>query len=612
MNETASVASGIASPAIKLNGAPMDGALEANLVRVVVDHDVRLPAMFALTFRDPHESGGQRILAQLGVELGDEATISLAQSAATTQLVKGEVTSLEVEIEATGSYVVVRGYDKAHRLHRGRTARSWTQQKDSEIATEIAEEAGLTANVEDSGSPHDYMVQPGISNWDFLVARATEIGYDLRAADGELHFKKPEKAASGPSAGSLEQMPTKGQIVYGENLVSLRSRVSAVDQVSSVEVRGWDPKTKKAIVSTANGGTTSASVGLDPASSGEGAFVRADRHFAAADSAQTAATALAQRIGSTAAEAEGTIDGDPALKAGDAVNVSGLGSPFDGKYVLASTRHVLDSYGYRTHFVVSGSQNRSLIGLVSGGTPAGTGVGPAFPGAVPALVTNIKGDPDALGRVKVKFPWLSDSLESDWARIVYPGAGTERGLMFTPEVDDEVLVCFEQGDFRRPYVLGGLFNGVDKPKDVSDIVDETSGKVGVRAFTTPAGHRLKFTDSDNNKGIKLETGGSQQESIELDAAGHKITINSSGDVTIETKGTGKVTITAAADMKLEAKTSLELKAPTVKVNGDGKVEVKSTGVLALEGATLSAKGTGTAQIDGGAALTIQGALVKIN
>ena len=116
--------------------------------------------------------------------------------------------------------------------------------------------------------------------------------------------------------------------------------------------------------------------------------------------------------------------------------------------------------------------------------------------------------------------------------------------MSTPEVDDEVLVCFEHGDFRRPYVLGGLFNGVDKPKD-ADIVDEASGKVGVRAFTTRTGHSLKFTDTDDKKGIKLATGGSQQESIELDAAGKKITISSSGDITIDTKGTGKVTITAS-------------------------------------------------------------------
>ena len=94
-------------------------------MRLVVDHDVRLPAMFALTFRDPHELDGTGILKQLGVALGDDVIVSIALNAATTQLMQGEVTSLEVEVEATGLYVVVRGYDKAHRLHRGRKARSW-------------------------------------------------------------------------------------------------------------------------------------------------------------------------------------------------------------------------------------------------------------------------------------------------------------------------------------------------------------------------------------------------------------------------------------------------------------------------------------------------------
>ena len=72
-------------------------------------------------------------------------------------------------------------------------------------------------------------------------------------------------------------------------------------------------------------------------------------------------------------------------------------------------------------------------------------------------------DPQNSGRVRVKLPMLSDDYVSDWARTVYPGAGKDRGLVVVPEVGDEVLVAFEHGDMRRPYVLGGLFNGVDTP-----------------------------------------------------------------------------------------------------------------------------------------------------
>ena len=74
-------------------------------------------------------------------------------------------------------------------------------------------------------------------------------------------------------------------------------------------------------------------------------------------------------------------------------------------------------------------------------------------GVVVGLVTNNQ-DPDKLGRVKVRFPWLGDSDESAWARLATPMAGKDRGLYFLPEVDDEVLVVFEHGDLRFPYILG--------------------------------------------------------------------------------------------------------------------------------------------------------------
>jgi uncharacterized protein involved in type VI secretion and phage assembly len=233
-------------------------------------------------------------------------------------------------------------------------------------------------------------------------------------------------------------------------------------------------------------------------------------------------------------------------------------------------------------------------------------------GAVPAVVTEVKDDPDNLSRVKVKFPWIDDSFSSDWARIVSPGAGKERGLAFLPEIDDEVLVCFEQGDFRRPYVLGGLFNGVDLPKDAGTLVDTANNAIGVRAFTTRAGHFLKFTDTDNGKGVKLCTGGEQVESLELDAAGHTITISSSGNITIKSGDSGTISIKAGTSMTLEATSSLELKAPTVKVNGDGQIEIKSSGQLNLQGTQATLKGDAMASVESSGILQVQGSLVKIN
>ena len=180
--------------------------------------------------------------------------------------------------------------------------------KDSEIAATIAGEAGLSSSVDDSEIAQAYIAQPGLSDWEFLASRAREIGYDLRVADGSLEFKKPSSASDGPEQGSLDRAPTAGQIVYGENLLSFRPRVSIVDQASSFEARGWDVKAKQAVVGTAQPSNTSASIGLAQSAAtaalGDKAYVRNDRLFAAEDAAKKAAAGLAASVGSTFGEAE--------------------------------------------------------------------------------------------------------------------------------------------------------------------------------------------------------------------------------------------------------------------------------------------------------------------
>ena len=95
-------------------------------------------------------------------------------------------------------------------------------------------------------------------------------------------------------------------------------------------------------------------------------------------------------------------------------------------------------------------------------------------------------------RVKVKYPWLDNEHESNWARVASPGAGATRGLLMTPEVNDEVLVAFEHGDMNRPYVVGGLWNGKDKPQRVA----AKNGKVEFRSLKTRVGHEIMLQDGE--------------------------------------------------------------------------------------------------------------------
>ncbi len=192
-------------------------------------------------------------------------------------------------------------------------------------------------------------------------------------------------------------------------------------------------------------------------------------------------------------------------------------------------------------------------------------------GVVVGVVTNNQ-DPDGLGRVKVKFPWLSDTDESYWARIVSPMAGNGRGLYCLPEVDDEVLVVFEHGDVRFPYVLGALWNGKDKPP-----ADNSDGKNNVRLLKSRSGHVIRLSDEDGKEKIEI-IDKSEKNSIVFDTAKNTITITADKDIILSApQGTIKLD-----GQKIEAKSSAD-----AKVEAGAGMDVKASATLNIKGATVN-------------------------
>jgi uncharacterized protein involved in type VI secretion and phage assembly len=321
-----------------------------------------------------------------------------------------------------------------------------------------------------------------------------------------------------------------------------------------------------------------------------------------------AAKALAEQVASGFAELDVMLRGNAKVRAGTAVTLNGTGKPFEGKYTVSASRHVFDpETGYTTRVTVSGAQDRTLLGLTgsaSGGTAGESGV-------VIGQVSDNK-DPDKLGRVRLIFPWLNESFVSDWARTVQVGAGKDRGAVIVPEVGDEVLVAFEQGSFQRPYVLGGLHNGVDTmPKGEVDLVG-SAGSIDRRAFVSRTGHALEMLESASGaQGVKVKTGDGKL-SIHLDQKQTKITVHSDGTVTIEAPrgvtvdaGTGSLKLTGQ-DIEITAKTGVKMD------GGAGEVKVSSNTSVSVEGARVSVNGSATTEVKGGAMCNIQAAIVKIN
>jgi uncharacterized protein involved in type VI secretion and phage assembly len=186
-------------------------------------------------------------------------------------------------------------------------------------------------------------------------------------------------------------------------------------------------------------------------------------------------------------------------------------------------------------------------------------------GVVIGIVTN-NNDPDRLGRVKLRFPWLSGSIESDWARVATPMAGNGRGLYFLPEVEDEVLVLFERGDVRVPFVIGALWNGKDQaPAGNSD------GKNALRVIKSRKGHLIRFDDSEDAPKIEI-----------VDASsGNRIVIDTSGETVTITAGKHIVLDAPQGDIRLNARQVLiaatkraDIKADTMRIAVQGSLAVK--------------------------------------
>jgi phage protein D/phage baseplate assembly protein gpV len=461
-------------------------------------------------------------------------------------------------------------------MFRGRTTETYLNVTYSDVAKKVAQRDGLQLGQIDSlTAVHPHVSQGNLNDWQFLQMLAKDVGYEVAVADGKLNFRKPAASDDGPGRGDLTDTNNPLQLTLGAHLLRLHSVVTSAEQVGQVEVRGWDPKQKKPVTATAPAKTNTADIGIKPAALadtfGSRKLVGTSVPYATAGEVDTASKAMAEHIAGSFAEVEGLARGNSKLKAGKPISLSLLGEPFDGKYTLTSTRHLFDPHeGYTTAFTVSGRNQRSLLGLASGGGTAGPSASaPIFAGVVPAIVTDVK-DPDDIGRVKVKFPWISDSFVSDWARMSQIGAGKDRGAVFLPEVDDEVLVAFEQGDFRRPYVIGGLYNGVDKPKLGQGLIDGSSGAVKRRGLISKHGHGLVFFDDDGKDGLALLTGDKGMR-ISLNKGSTTIKVTSSGKIKIE--GSQDVSIKAGGSLSVEATSTLSLKGASVSITGNADVSV---------------------------------------
>ena len=336
---------------VSVDDADLPAPAAADVLWASVQEDVEAPAMFRMELVnwDPDELRMKWSDSDLFRE-GKQVEIRMGYRDRLETLIKGEITALELSVSAEEfATLVVHGYDRSHRLQRGRKTRAFTNVTDADIVRRLAEDAGLTVDAEQTRESFAYVLQCNQTDLEFLRERARSIGYEVIVRGKALLFRsrpiaRQEAATLAPDADLLE----------------FRPRLTTVGQAPGVEVRGWSPQQKAGIVGRAGTGDAPSTMGgatLGAASVkdlfGEASAAGVTRPVASQAEADQLARGRFNEMALSYITGEGLCVGRTDVRAGEVIKIEGLGRRFSGTYYVTSATHTyLPTRGYRTRFAV--------------------------------------------------------------------------------------------------------------------------------------------------------------------------------------------------------------------------------------------------------------------
>lgn len=308
--------------------------------------------------RDDYFAGGEKI------KEGDSCVIELGYfekgSANTAKLIEGQVTNVKANRrEYTRKLYVISGFDGLQGLTRGKKRRSWEKMKDSDLATLIAGEAGLGADVDDSKIVHPFVAQNNVNNLSFLYERARRIGFEVGVKDKKLIFKKPQ--IQSPCC----ELTWDGTKVGSGSAILLRRLdfgSSTMGAVSKVIVRSYDPKTAKPIIgesSEIHGKEMGRETGGSRANlnNPNTTIQISDENVASQEEAEALAYSILNQKAMQFVTGKGVCEGDPRIQCGKKITIDDIGQEMDGDYYVTAAKHILKAgagkgFGYSVEFSI--------------------------------------------------------------------------------------------------------------------------------------------------------------------------------------------------------------------------------------------------------------------
>ncbi|SMO64036.1 Rhs element Vgr protein [Saccharicrinis carchari] len=488
---------------------------------------------------------------------------------------KGIVIRHNLRIRPQKSMLIIECKDLAVKLTVGRKSKYFYDSKDSDILQLIMAPYSLDMDVETSKVEHAVMVQYNVSDWDFVITRAQANGKICIVDDGKVTVKRPDFNQS----ESLS-------LVYGATILNFDAEIDARNQFQSITSYGWNAADQEMFEIAANGQDVNLNGNL---SSDDLSSVIGLDNLELKDGGEMNESELqdwvdAKDLFSKLSKIRGTVQfqGAPEVKPDTTLGLTGVGERFNGKVYVSAVRHHI-SQGNWTTTAQFGVNPKWFTESVEINDLPASGLLAAVNGLQVAKVTQLESDPDGEDRVLIRMPVIDNAEQGVWARVSTLDAGDGRGSFFRPEIDDEVLVGFINGNPRDPIILG-MMNSSAKPAPVQAADDNHE-----KGFVTRSEMKLMF--DDDKKSVVIETPAGKKISVDEDAGvikledenGNTVTLDSSG---IAMESQGDISLTASGDVKIEG-TNVEIKAAAqLKAEGSAGAELTSSAIAKIQGSMV--------------------------
>lgn len=553
----------VISYTLKVNGEVLPTSLELTGISVLKEINKIPMAKLVVLDGNPAKQDFE-ISNEDWFVVGNEIEIFMGDLSDERLIFKGVIIKLQMIVRHSAAHLEVDCRDAAYRMTLRRQSRFFENSTDSDLAAQVLTEYEINSEITATEYSHSELVQYDVSDWDFMIMRLDCNGMTTIVDNGTLKAGPPDFAQE--ATLNLE---------YGSTVIEFDGALELRNQFEQVKIRSWNHTTQKIVEIDGlepdiqqNGNLSGNEI-----ASANGTAPTVHRHGGKIDTGEMQAWANARLLKDRLSRTCGRVqfEGLNGIKPGNIITLDGFGDRFNGPVYVAGVRHELYEGTWLTD-VEFGLSPEWFAEKVKVEPPPAASMLASVHGLQTGVVTQIEGDPEREHRIRIRYPIVNEQAAGIWARIATLDAGSDRGTFFRPEVKDEVIVGFINGDPRDPVVLGALHSsGKAAPFTATRENNE-------KGYVSNSGIRLIFHDEKKKSAIDIETPNGNQLLISDEEQAIIFTDQHGNNIRMDKNG---ISLNSIKAVKINAKKEIQNECANLKIKASGQASLSGGSNLKL-------------------------------